>query len=315
MQSLLTGLIALLTAFAVDMLIGDPPNHLHPVVLMGNFIQWMRRTFNSGSNIRRFILGLVWILIGVALFGLPWLWIQSLLARLPFWAAGILTGLLLKPMFAYRGLLKAGREVQAALAGKDLTEARRLVAWHLVSRDTSQLSAPQVVSATIESLAENLTDSFVAPLIYFALGGLPLAWMYRFVNTADAMIGYHTPEYEFFGKFPARADDVLNWLPARISGWILVLAACLTRLNPTCAARTMWTQHARTASPNAGWTMAAAAGALYLTLEKINHYRLEGGDRPLTEAEIGRALDLVQTALLFSLLLMGGLIYVRSLLF
>lgn len=315
MLSLLTGLIALLTAFAVDMLLGDPPNHLHPVVLMGNFIQWMRKTFNSGSNTRRFIFGMVWILIGAALFSLPWWWIQSLLARLPFWAAGILTGLLLKPMFAYRGLLKAGSEVQTALAGNDLPEARRLVAWHLVSRDTSQLSAPQVVSATIESLAENLTDSFVAPLMCFALGGLPLAWFYRFVNTADAMIGYHTPEYEYFGKFPARADDVLNWLPARISGWILVLAAGLTRLDLPSAARVMCTQYARTASPNAGWTMAAAAGALHLTLEKVNHYRLEGGDRPLTEAEIGRSLLLVRAALLLSLVLMGGLIYVRSLLF
>lgn len=315
MYELLTGLIALLTAFGVDMLLGDPPNNLHPVVLMGNFIRWMTRTFNTGSNTRRFILGTVGMMVGAALFSAPWLWIQAWICSLPFWAAGILIGLLLKPMFAFRGLLKAGGEVRAALAADDLPEARRLVAWHLVSRDSSQLSEPQVVSATIESLAENLTDSFVAPLMCFALGGLPLAWCYRFINTADAMIGYHTPEYEYFGKFPARADDVLNWLPARISGWILVLAAGLTRLDLPSAARTMRTQHACTASPNAGWTMAAAAGALQLTLEKINHYRLDGGDRPLTEGEIGRALGLVRAALLLSLVLTGGLIYVRTLLF
>lgn len=300
-------LIALMTAFAIDLWLGDPPNQFHPVVAMGSFIHWFTKKWNGGGNGRRFMLGAALILAGGALFALPWLGLTIILRWLPGWASGIILGVLLKPVFAFRGLLKAGQAVQRALAQKDLPESRRLVAWHLVSRDTSRLSERQVASATIESLAENLTDSFFAPLFFFVLGGLPAAWFYRFCNTADAMIGYHTPEYEYFGKFAARLDDILNWLPARLAGAILVLSAAVCQMNNKAAFRVMVNQHNRTSSPNAGWTMAAAAGALGIVLEKKDHYRLEGGAELPEAQDIARAMGLVKIALCFSLMVCGGI--------
>lgn len=161
----------------------------------------------------------------------------------------------------------------------------------------------------IESLSENLTDSFLAPLLCFALGGLPLAWAYRFVNTADAMIGYRNEAYEFFGKTAARLDDVVNWIPARIAGLLLVISARMTGLNAGHAYNTMKDQHTQTASPNAGWTMSAAAGALEVILEKQGNYRLSGGSSLPVEEDIFHSIRLVSTAMLLSLLLCGGIIF------
>ncbi|MDR3577903.1 MAG: adenosylcobinamide-phosphate synthase CbiB [Anaerolineaceae bacterium] len=300
---------AMLIAFAIDILLGDPPNRFHPVVAMGSFIRWLTLKWNQGGSRRRFWAGAGLMVIGGALFSLPWLALSLLWQGLPWWGQAALIGILLKPVFAFRGLLRAGKEVQQALKDGNLGKARRLVSWHLVSRDTSQLSSAQAASATIESLAENLTDSFLAPLFFFAIGGLPLAWLYRFVNTADAMIAYHTPEFEYFGKFAARLDDVLNWIPARLAGLFLVISAALCGLDGIGAFRVMIDQHDRTSSPNAGWTMAAAAGALGVILEKTGHYCLQGGQKLPGIKEIGRARTLVTVSLLISLLACGGILF------
>jgi adenosylcobinamide-phosphate synthase len=303
-------LLALLMAFALDALLGDPPNRFHPVAAMGWFIRFGAGKLNKGAPRRRFWAGAALIVGGGALFAVPWLFVQAAALEFPLWAQVVLVGILLKPVFAFRGLLKAGREVQNLLAADDLPGARRMVSWHLVSRKTGDLSGSQVASAAIESLAENLTDSFFAPLLCYAVGGLPLAWAYRFVNTADAMIAYHSEEYEHFGKFTARLDDLLNWLPARLAGFLLVLSAGLCRLDMGNAFRAMRSQHSRTSSPNAGWTMAAAAGALGVVLEKPGHYRLEGGRRPPAAQDIARAARLLSASLLFCLLCCGGVIIV-----
>jgi adenosylcobinamide-phosphate synthase len=304
----MAALTALYTAFLIDLLLGDPPNRFHPVGVMGKFIHGLADRWNHGSRRRRFLSGLGLVLLGGVVFGLPWLLAGALRPAWPDWALGVLMGVCLKPVFAVRGLLKAGWEVQQALLAGQLPEARRRVAWHLVSRDTSELSDRQVASATIESLAENLTDSFLAPLFYFALGGLPLPWCYRFANTAAAMIGYHSERYEYFGKFAARLDDVLNWLPARIAAVLLVFSAGVCRMDAGQAWRVMSRQHGRTSSPNAGWTMAAAAGALGVVLEKQGNYRLEGGRQLPAAGDIGRALRLTAVSLLVSLLFCGGLV-------
>jgi adenosylcobinamide-phosphate synthase len=152
------------------------------------------------------------------------------------------------------------------------------------------LNAQEVAGAAIESLAENITDSVTAPLLAYALGGLPAAWAYRFANTADAMWGYRSPEFEQLGKFPARLDDALNWLPARLTGWLLALSAWPAGEDGRNAVQTMLAQHSRTPSPNAGWTMSAMAGALGVTLTKRGVYSLEGGKAHLGTTTIRRAL-------------------------
>lgn len=283
-------LLTLLGALALDLALGEPRGSLHPVAWMGRWLEEAWRLRPRTGPARQFLFGMTAVLLGAALFALPW-WFLSRASLPLFWLWSIP---LLKVTFALRALLRAGEEVLDALERGDLPEARRRVRWHLVGRETADLPEPLVVSATVESLAENVTDALTGPLFYFALLGLPGAWAYRFCNTADSMWGHHTPEKEYVGKFAARADDLLNWLPARLTALLLVAGAALAGESPRGAWRAMWTQHRRTASPNAGWTMSAMAGALGVTLEKVGHYRLEGGDGPLNAQTIRRALRVVR---------------------
>jgi adenosylcobinamide-phosphate synthase len=278
--------LVVLLAVILDLSWGDPPNRFHPLMLMGRWLSWGRRL---APTRQRFWFGAGWTLAGLALFTLPWFKVENKTKPWPFF---LIQPLLLKPLFAYRNLRSAVQAVAAALASPNLPEARRLLGWHLVSRDTSDLSEEEVAGAAIESLAENLTDSLATPLLAYAAGGLPAAWAYRFANTSDAMWGYRTAEFEQLGKFAARLDDVLNWLPARLVGWLLALAAWLAGEDAGRAVRVMWAQHSRTASPNAGWTMSAMAGALGVTLSKRGVYNLAGGSGPLDVAAIQRALRL-----------------------
>lgn len=308
-------LIAILATVLIDHFLGDPPNRFHPVAAMGSLIRAGAKSTPSGRPAAGFLWGLGLVLLGGAAFALPWVFIAPFIERLPFWLGGVLLGLLLKPVLSLRRLAEAGMQVHAALAGGDLPEARRLLCWHLVSRETCGLSAGQTASAAIESLAENLTDSFFAPLLAFTAGGLPLAWFYRFVNTADAMIGYRTPRYEYPGKTAARLDDLLNWLPARLAAILLVCAAWICRLDAANAWRVMIRQHARTSSPNAGWTMSATAGALRVRLEKDGAYRLDGGDEFPVQGDIPRAVRLVRAAAALGWLFCAGLLSTLALTF
>lgn len=290
----MTRALVILLALSIDLAFGDPPNRFHPLLLMGKWLTWGRQL---ASMHHRFWFGVGWTMIGTMLFALPWKLLNgekeglSSIPHLPSTVYRLLlTPLLLKPIFAYRNLRGAVTSVAEALEREDLPEARQLLSWHLVSRNTAKLSSAEVAGAAIESLAENLTDSLTAPLLVYAGGGLSAAWAYRFINTADAMWGYRTPEFEQLGKFPARLDDLLNWLPARLTGWLLVSAAWLVGENARSATCTMLEQHQRTASPNSGWTMSAMAGALEVTLDKRGVYQLAGGQRSLEVTTIRRAL-------------------------
>jgi adenosylcobinamide-phosphate synthase len=217
--------------------------------------------------------------------------IVIVLVHLPWWLALPLGAVALKVTFSLRGLVAAGRHVQRAL-GTD-TEAAREGLRALVSRHRD-LEPPQIVSAAIESLAENLTDSVVAPLLFFALLGLPGALAYRAINTMDAMIGYHG-EYEYLGKVAARADDVANFVPARLTG-LLLTALAATRGSGAAAWTALRRQRRLSTSPNKLWTIAPMAGALGVRLEKPGMYAVGPGTRPLRAAIIGEAAVLVWAA-------------------
>lgn len=207
--------------------------------------------------------------------------------------ARVLRGLALKPALSLRPLVAAAVDVQRALEQGRLAEARRLLGWHLVSRDTRQLSSDEVAGAAIESVAENLSDSVVAPLLAFRVGGLAGAYAYRVVNTADAMFGYHTQELEWFGKAAACADDALNLVPARMAALLICCTARVGRGSSRNAGYVARRDAARTASPNAGWPMAAMAGALGVRLTKRDHYSLNDEGRPPRARDIGRACRIV----------------------
>jgi len=278
-----------LFALLLDLVFGDPPNRFHPTAWMGSLIAFLSRFRPHKRPTAEMLSGGALLLFGLLLvggIGALFAWLFAFLPEPLNWLA---TALVLKTTFSLRGLDRAAGEVQAALEAGNLAEARRLLAWHLVSRDTSQLTASQVAAAAIESIAENFSDSLLAPLFFYLLGGLPLALAYRFANTADAMLGYHDPEHEWFGKIPARFDDLLNFVPARLSGLLLVCSAAISGNSASGALKIMQRDARRTASPNAGVPMSAMAGALSIELEKIGHYRLGAGLNQAQIADLGRA--------------------------
>ena len=274
----------ILVALGIDLALGDPPNRWHPVAWAGSAIAHGSRRVPAG----RPALLLAWggvLVVGVAL-------LAALAAAAAVWAAGaaqaggawpvfplVVEAAVLKGAFALRGLFAATRGVLAALAADDLPAARARVGRDLVSRPTGDLDAGLVRAAAIESLAENLTDSWVAPLCWYAVGGVAGAWAYRVVNTADALVGYRGGRFEYLGKVAARLDDAMSWIPARLAAAAIVLAAPLAG-SARGAWRALRADARRPASPNAGWTMAAMAGALGVRLEKRGHYRLGEGPAP-----------------------------------
>lgn len=274
----------LLAALAFDAAAGEPPAQVHPVVWMGRVLASLERRAPTGPDAR---LG-YGAVVGL---GLPLLWgalAWSVERRAP-WPARVF---LLKSTFAGRALLDAGREVELALAGSSLPAARNALRA-LVSRPTLELDHSLSAAAAIESLTENLTDSWLAPLLAYAGFGLAGAYAYRAANTADAMWGYRDPIYERLGKAAARLDDVLSWFPARLGGLLLALLSP----RPGPALRT-WRQDAgRTQSPNAGQTMAAAAGGLDVRLVKPGHYVLNAGGRPPDLEDVAATRRLVGRAM------------------
>jgi len=280
-------------ALTIDLLFGDPPNRYHPVAWMGSLIGWLRQFTPQSGEREKFLFGTILTLGGAGLMAAIGVMISKIAQLLPRSLRYLLEAALLKATFSLRGLDRAAGEVQMALEGDDLPEARRLVSWHLVSRDTSQLDESQVAAATIESVAENASDSIIAPLFYYSLGGLPTALAYRFANTADAMLGYRDAEREWLGKFPARFDDVLNFIPARLTGLLIVLAAKLSGDNANQSLEIMQRDAVTTESPNAGYPMSAMAGALGVELEKQGQYNLGAGMRAPHSNDIKRARNLL----------------------
>ncbi|AUX39133.1 cobalamin biosynthesis protein CobD [Sorangium cellulosum] len=291
---------ALLVAVALDLACGEPPAAVHPVVWMGSTIQLLKRRAPAGGRIAELLWGALMALTVPCLFAALGAGLAALLAPHPALSV-LLSGVLLKPTFALRALRGAAFGVRDALAAGDLPAARAALG-SLCSRDASDLDEPALVAASIESVAENTSDSVVAPLFYFALFGLPGALFYRAVNTLDAMVGYHG-RYEYLGKASARLDDALNFVPARITALLLVTAGWLRGADARRGLAVLRRDGGLTESPNAGRPMAAMAGLLRVELEKRGHYRLGDPIAPLRRELIDEACRImVLAALLFAAL-------------
>lgn len=294
-------------AFAIDVMLGDPPNRFHPVAWTGNAIARARRLAPQQGNIKRFIYGGLFLAIGVTTVGLIGWAIDRGCAKMPLAVAVVVQALVLKSTFSVRSLSRAGQAVAEPLRRDDLAAARYQVSYHLVSRDVSQLDAAEVSAATIESIAENTSDSVVAPLFFFAIVGLPGALVYRFVNTCDAMWGYRTAELEWLGKTSARLDDLLNLIPARLTAIVMIICGGLSERRLGAAFRIWRRDRALTASPNAGHPMSAAAGVLGVSLEKKGYYLLGRGLRLPDVNDIDRAVRLLWITAVVSLAVVIGL--------
>jgi adenosylcobinamide-phosphate synthase len=275
-------------ALAIDAALGEPPR-LHPVVGMGNLLSGVRQRSRASGRAGELAEGAAGVAAVVAAAALTAVATERVLRRLPRGAAVIGEAGALSTLLALRGLRTAVQGVCEALAAEDLDAARARAARDLVSRDTSQLGASEIAGAAIQSLAENLSDSVIAPLLAYAAGGLPAAAAYRALNTADAMWGYRTPEYLHRGRAAARADDVANLIPARVTA--LYIAARSPR--PRAALQAAIRDHGQAPSPNGGWPMAAMAGGLGVRLVKRGSYAFNAGAREPEAADIARALEVV----------------------
>jgi adenosylcobinamide-phosphate synthase len=289
---------AMPVALLVDRLFGEPPVRLHPVVAMGHYLGLFGKRLCALRPAAAFVAGaLAWCGGAALCIALAMLLENALIAALRPWAsagralmAALVLGLLLKPLLAWRMLKDEVQAVEAAQA-QGLVAARQQLA-RLVSRDTGALGETAIREAAIETLAENLNDSVVAPLFWFAIAGLPGAALYRFANTADAMWGYRG-EWEWAGKWAARADDLLSWLPARITA----LALLAPRLGLLAA---LAVEARRTPSPNSGWPMAAMALRLSVRLAKPGVYALNGQAPAVQPQHSTQAQGLALRALLIS---------------
>jgi adenosylcobinamide-phosphate synthase len=296
--------IALLIAFAIDHFFGEPPARLHPVVWMGNFLNWAAANVLpqpaedvNTPDYPSFIAGAsVWI-ASAALILIVTCGLQGVILQLPAVWAALLLGLLLKPLFAWRMLRREVQAVETAL--QESLEAGRARLSMLVSRDTTALTEAQVRESAIETLAENLNDSVIAPIFWFVLLGLPGAAVYRFANTTDAMWGYKGVykgrNWEWAGKWAARADDVLSWLPARITAGLLWLASG-SGSGSGFKATSFWTrlrhEACKTPSPNSGWPMAAMALVLNIQLSKPDVYTLNASGSAPNAADTQKSVKL-----------------------
>ena len=294
-------MLPLAGALAFDWFIGEPPERLHPVVWMGKAIAFAERRAPARGVLAQLGAGALIALAVPALFAVAAALLLALVARAGLPVIGLLLATwLLTSTFALQALGAAAHRVSRALARGDLAAARQGLA-SLCSRDPAALDGPALAAATIESLAENASDSVVAPLFYFALFGIPGAIFYRAVNTLDAMIGYHG-RYEYLGKAAARLDDLLNLVPARLTAWLLLAAGALTGAGADVARG--WSicrrDGGKTESPNAGRPMAAMAGLLGGELAKAGHYRLGDPLRPLSPHTITTAWRLVVIAALLA---------------
>ena len=286
---------AVLVAAALDGTLREPPARAHPVVAMGSYLRLAARLVPAAPPGRALVAGgLAWV-AGALAAAAAGVVVEAAAERLPRPARPLLRGAALWPLLSARMLLEEVRAVENALAVG--LPAGRVAVSRIVSRDTADLDEAAVRASALESLAENLSDSVVAPLLAYAAGGLPAAAAYRFLNTADASWGYLTPRWRYAGRVAARADDLVNLVPARVTAALLLLGA------PPAAWRRTIAEAPRTPSPNAGWPMAALAALLNLRLAKPGVYVLNDGGAAPEPADTTAALRLARRTVLLAVLL------------
>jgi adenosylcobinamide-phosphate synthase len=265
-----------LLAYLLDLLLGDPPGWPHPVRLLGRIIQYWESTLyqdrvGAGALLWLAVMGTTFVLI----FG-----VLLIVALLPSWGGVAVLTYCLYAGLATRSLHLESLKVEAALGRGDLDGARAQLGT-IVGRETAHLSPEDIRRAMIETVAENLADGVVAPIFFILTMGLPGLFFYKAANTMDSMVGYKNYWYVRFGKVAARADDVLNFIPARLTALLMIPTAALLSLDWWGACRTLWRDRTHASSPNAGWPEAAMAGALGVRLGGPSIYFGRQVEKPL----------------------------------
>ncbi len=299
-----------LTAFMLDLKLGDPHHWPHPIHWIGWLISQTEKVIRSLCH-TEFSLKLGGAALWIVVVGASWLvsfWLLRLAFGIQFWLGCIVEVWMIYTTLATRSLSDAAHLVYRALKKEDLAESREKLSW-IVGRNTCQLEPHQIAQATTETVAENTVDGVISPLFFLMLGGAPLAMAYKAVNTLDSMVGYKTPKFQAIGMFSARMDDVANWFPARLSWLLLVLAACWLKLNYRQALHIGWRDRYQHKSPNSGWPEATVAGALGIRLggssiyfeQRIEKPWIGEARREITLEDISTTTQLMMTASVIAL--------------
>lgn len=304
-------ILALMIGFVLDLLLGDPEWLYHPVCIIGKYISFMEKKLRKrGGNLRKSAVFLTasTVLLTMAVVAVL-MWLLSLIGRIP-----LLIGMsLLNWMgIAVTCMAKEARGVAKAL-DKGVDAGRTQVA-RIVGRDTQSLNEEEIIKATIETVAENTTDGVISPLFYAAIGGPVLLWGFKAASTLDSMVGYLDEKYRDIGWSSAKLDDVLNYLPARITALLMCLAAFFTGMDGKNAWRIVQRDHANHKSPNCAWSEAAAAGAMHIQLGGTHDYfgkpiekpTIGDEDRPAQREDIGKVNKLlyVTSGMMISIILL-----------
>ena len=308
---------AMLLGFLLDCLLGDPRTIPHPVVCMGKLISWLEKAFRAlfpktrlGENLAG---GCIWLVTVAVSFLIPW-GLLKLTGMVSPWLRLLLQAIFCWQVLAAKSLRQESMKVYEALKTGTIEDARHAVSM-IVGRDTQALDADAVTRAAVETVAENCSDGVIAPMLYFALGGGPLAFAYKAVNTMDSMLGYVEPPYQNVGLVPAKMDDVFNFLPARLSGLLMLAAGALLGMDGKNGWKIFCRDRYNHASPNSAQTEAVCAGLLDLRLagdawyHGVLHKKKFIGDpiREIEDADIPRACRLLYATAFLGLVLFAGL--------
>ncbi len=299
-------------ALIIDLAFGEYPDRIHPTIGIGKIILYLKGKAKDPNPKVEKANGVFMALLIMLVVALPVFALLYFLRQLPYGEILyiIVGALLFKATFAVSGMGQYTKPIAAALKRGDIDGARKWMPY-IVRRDPKSCNERQIVSAAVESIAESTTDGITAPFFFFALFGVPGAFAYRVINTLDSMVGYKNAEFRNIGWFSAKMDTITNYIPARLTAYLMVAAAFLLGEDWRESWRILQRDKHKTASPNAGYTISAMAGALNIQLEKQGHYTL-GDDHGIDAEHIPKALRIMTlTAVLFGLVVVIPILAVR----
>lgn len=312
-------LMILPLAFLLDAAFGDPRFIYHPVVMIGNLISALEKSLRKHfpkTEKGEYISGIVlWILTTTVSFTVP-LALLLTASKLDLRLRLILELFWCWQIFAANSLMKESMKVYKAVISGDLEASRKQLSM-IVGRDTAELSFEQIIKAAVETVAENASDGVIAPMLFMLIGGAPLGFFYKAVNTLDSMVGYHNEKYEYFGRFSAKADDVFNFIPARITALTMIAGSLFLKLNFKNSYKIFVRDRKKHKSPNSGYPESACAGALSVQLagdasyfgKQIKKQTIGDSVRPIEAKDILRANMLMYASSVISLIVLSLMRY------